>query len=242
MQRVSIIIPIYNEAATIEEIIRRVQGVDLGGLEREILVVNDGSTDATATLLGRIPGIRPIHHAQNRGKGAAIRTGFQLATGNLVILQDGDLEYDPQDLTALIRPILEGRADAVMGSRFLLKKLHFFGPNHAPFLTHYLGNQMIIWFTNLLYHRRYTDYEGCYKAFTAEVVRSIPLTSTRFEIDNELICKLFRRGDRVIEVPIHYHPRSYQEGKKITWRHGVVVLWTILKWRILPVGRVSESV
>ena len=232
--KLSIVIPSYNEEATIETIVRRVQAVDLGPVEKEIIVVNDGSTDNTAGVLKGLPAIRYISHERNAGKGAALTTGFQAATGDIVLIQDADLEYDPDDYPAVIRPIVEGRSDVVMGSRFILYKPKFLGKRRSPYISHYIGNMLVTSITNLLYGQRFTDYEGCYKAFRRTVAAATPVRAKGFEFDNELICKLMRKGTRIVEVPIHYTPRSYESGKKITWRHGVIMLWTIAKWRVLP--------
>ena len=232
--KLSIVIPAYNEEATIESIIRRVQAVDLGAVEKEIIVVNDGSKDGTERVLQGITGIRHLTHERNSGKGAALTTGFRAATGDIILIQDADLEYDPHDYAAVIRPIVEGRADVVMGSRFILYKFKLFGKRRSPYLFHYLGNQLVTTFTNLLYGQRFTDYEGCYKAFRRPAVVSTPVIAKGFEFDNELMCKLLRKGARVVEVPIRYVPRTYESGKKITWRHGVIMLWTILQWRVRP--------
>ncbi len=232
--KLSIIIPAYNEEATIEAIVRRVQAVDLGPIETDIIVVNDGSKDGTETVLKGLPGIRYLSHERNAGKGAALTTGFQAATGDIVLIQDADLEYDPNDYPTVIRPIVEGRSDAVMGSRFLLYRPTFLGKRRSPYLSHYIGNLLITSATNRLYGQRFTDYEGCYKAFRRTVVAATPVTAKGFEFDNELICKLMRKGARIVEVPIRYTPRTYESGKKITWRHGVIMLWTIIKWRVLP--------
>jgi glycosyltransferase involved in cell wall biosynthesis len=231
--KLSIVIPAYNEEATIEAIVRRVQAVDLGSVEKEIIVVNDGSRDGTEQVLKGLPGIRHISHERNGGKGAALSTGFRAATGDIIIIQDADLEYDPSDYAAVIRPIAEGRSDVVMGSRFILYKPKYFGTRRSPYLSHYIGNMLITSATNLLYGRRFTDYEGCYKAFRRTVVAGIPIQARGFEFDNELVCKLLRMGVPIVEVPIHYTPRTYESGKKITWRHGVIMLWTITKWRFL---------
>ncbi|TAL12171.1 MAG: glycosyltransferase family 2 protein [Nitrospirae bacterium] len=233
--KLSIVIPAYNEEATIEAIVRRVQAVDLGPVEKEIIVVNDGSGDGTERVLKGLSGIRHVSHERNAGKGAALTTGFQSATGDIVLIQDADLEYSPDDYPAVIRPIVEGQSDVVMGSRFILYKPTFFGRRRSPYLSHYIGNMTITTVTNLLYGRRFTDYEGCYKAFRRTVVAATPITAKGFEFDNELICKLMRKGTRIVEVPIHYTPRTYESGKKITWRHGVIMLWTITKWRFLPI-------
>lgn len=233
--KLSIVIPAYNEEATIEAIVRRVQAVDLGPVEKEIIVVNDGSKDGTEEVLKGLSAIRHVSHERNAGKGAALTTGFQSATGDIVLIQDADLEYDPDDYPAVIRPIVEGRSDVVMGSRFILYKPKFFGTRRSPYLSHYIGNMLITSVTNLLYGQRFTDYEGCYKAFRRTVVTATPVKARGFEFDNELICKLMRKGTRIVEVPIRYTPRTYESGKKITWRHGAVMFWTIVKWRFLPI-------
>ena len=232
--RVSVVVPVYNEAALIETTLRRVLA---SPVDKEVLVVDDASTDGTDRVLARLGEelpIRVFRQPRNMGKGAAVRRGFQEACGDILLIQDADLEYDPADYPALIAPILRGEADAVMGSRFLAQKPHFFTPQGDPFFTHYIGNRLIIWLTNLLYGFHASDYEGCYKAFTNEVIRATPVRANEFEFDNELICKLLRRRRRIVEVPIHYTPRVYTEGKKIRWQHGVRILWTILKWRVTP--------
>ena len=232
--KLSVIIPAYNERSTIEAVVRRVQGVNLGPIEKEIIVVDDGSRDGTIEVLKVLSGIRHILHERNAGKGAALTTGFQAATGDIVLIQDADLEYHPEDYRTVIQPIVDGACDAVMGSRFLLYKPKFFGKRRSPYLTHYIGNKLIVDVTNLLYGQHFTDYEGCYKAFTRTILASTPVEAKGFEFDNELVCKLMRKGARIVEVPIHYTPRTYAHGKKINWKHGVIILWTIVKWRFLP--------
>lgn len=240
-KKLSIIIPAYNEEATIQEVIRKVQNVNLDHMEKEIVVVDDGSRDRTREILKQIPGIRYIFHEKNLGKGGALKTGIQNSTGDLILLQDADLEYDPEDYRALVQPILERRSEFVMGSRFITQRPHFFTKNGDPFFTHYIGNWMIIWLTNFLYGQRNTDYEGCYKVFTRSLAQSIPVITNGFAFDNELICKTLRRRYRISEVPIHYSPRLYSQGKKITWRDGIVMLWTIFKWRFLPFNEKGSS-
>lgn len=231
-RKLSVVIPAYNEEASIAEVVERVRQVDLGALEREILVVDDGSRDRTREVLKTLRGVRALFHESNRGKGAAVRTGLAAATGDIVLIQDADLEYDPRDHPAVLKPILEGRTEAVLGSRFIRSRpSFFFGDRQSPFFTHYLGNLLIIHVTNGLYGNDATDYEGCYKAFTKRLVDSIPIEAEGFEYDNELVCKLLRRGHRLAEVPIRYAPRTYEAGKKIRWTDGLVILWTILKWR-----------
>jgi len=233
--KLSIIIPAYNEERSIEEIVRRAQAVPLPGLEREVVVVDDCSRDRTPEILRRLTGIRFVRHERNAGKGAAVKTGVLAASGDIIIVQDADLEYDPQDYPVVIAPILERRADAVLGSRFLYERPRFFiGKRRSPYFTHYAGNLAIVAFTNLLYGKSFTDYEGCYKAYRRADLLETPISANGFEYDNEVVCKLFRKGLRFVEVPIRYQPRSYEHGKKITWRHGVIILWTILKWRLAP--------
>lgn len=233
--KLSVVIPAYNEERTIAELVDRVKAVDLGGHDLEIVVVDDGSKDRTREILKTIPGIRVVLQERNGGKGAAVKAGFRAATGDIVVIQDADLEYDPQDYGALVRPIVEGRAHAVMGSRFILERLQFFGKGaKSPFFTHYIGNILIVRITNALYRHSATDYEGCLKAFSKSIVDDMPIEANGFEYDNELICKLLRRGHRVVEVPIKYRPRTYEEGKKIKWQDGVRMIWTIVKWRFKP--------
>ena len=232
--KISIIIPAYNEQDTIAAVIQRVESVPLEGIEKEIIVIDDASTDRTAEVLKGLRKIHAIRHSKNAGKGAALTTGIQAATGDVVIFQDADLEYAPEDYPVVLQPLIEGRCEAVMGSRFLHERPVFWGSRRSPYLNHYIGNLLIIWVTNLLYGKRFTDYEGCYKAFRRSLLLDTPVAATGFEFDNELICKVMRKGARIAEVPIQYHPRTYAQGKKITWRHGLVMLWTIVKWRALP--------
>lgn len=233
--KLSIIIPAFNEQDTLEAVVRRIQTVDLGHIHKEIIVVNDASDDRTQDIMKSITGIVPISHAVNVGKGGALTTGIKAATGDFVIFQDADLEYTPNDYAAVIGPLLQGRSEAVMGSRFLHERPRFWGKRRSPYLNHYLGNLLILTVTNWLYGKQFTDYEGCYKAFIRRLLVETPIKARGFEFDNELMCKLIRKGVRIEEVPIRYVPRTYAQGKKITWRHGMVILWTILKWRLLPI-------
>jgi glycosyltransferase involved in cell wall biosynthesis len=232
--RLSIIIPAFNEEQTIGAVLEKVRSADTLGMAREIVVVDDCSRDGTRAVLQATPGIVTVFHARNLGKGAALRSGLRAATGNVFVLQDADLEYDPNDYGQLLQPILNGQADLVLGSRFRLQHLRLFGPRKSPLLTHYLGNKLIVWLTNTLYENDATDYEGCYKVFTRQLLEAFPVVADGFEFDNELVCKALRRGFRTAEVPISYQPRSYAEGKKITWKHGVRIVWTILMWRVRP--------
>ncbi len=223
---VSVVMPVFNEHATIEEIIRRVAAVPL---RTELIVVDDGSTDGTRELLEDLQarfGFRLLLQPGNLGKGAALRRGFAEVTGDLVVIQDADLEYSPEEYPALIELICQGRADVVYGSRFL-------GRHRVFLFTHYVGNRILTLLTNVLYNTMLSDMETCYKVMRTEVIRSMTLRSRGFGIEPELTAKIFKRHYRVYEVPITYDGRGYEEGKKITWRDGVVALWVLLKYRFV---------
>jgi glycosyltransferase involved in cell wall biosynthesis len=220
----SVVMPVYNERETIEEIIPRVLAVPL---RTELIVVDDGSKDGTRDLLTKLReryDFKLIFQPQNGGKGSALRRGFQEVTGDLVVIQDADLEYSPEEFPELIALICQGRAEVVYGSRFL-------GRHRVFLFTHFLGNRVLTVLTNLLYNTMLTDMETCYKVMRTEVLRSFTLESNGFGIEPEITAKIFKRGFRVYEVPITYDGRSYDEGKKITWRDGVVALWVLLKYR-----------
>ncbi len=237
---VSVVIPVHNEEGTIRQIIHRVDRVRI---PKEVIVVDDGSTDQTPVILDELKkSHRPdeflsdftVIRKKNGGKGSALRAGIAVSHGDIVIFQDADLEYDPEDYHALVRPIIEGVADLVMGSRLRDRRQNFWvgGKPSFLYLRNHLGIRMITFLTNLLYGQRATDYEGCYKVVRRDLLKNIPLTANGFELDNELICKVLRRGYRLGEVPIRYYPRSYEEGKKIRVRDGLTILWTIAKWRV----------
>lgn len=242
--KLSVIVPVYNELDTIAEILRRVRAVDLivstgfgpeiGSvmtLEREILVVDDGSTDGTGELLGRLddnPNVTVLWHAHNKGKGAAVRTGLERATGDIMLIQDADLEYDPRDYPSLLRPILENRSEVVYGSRFRG------GPTRAMFFWHMLGNRFLTLVTNVLYDTILSDMETCYKVFSREVADQLDLRASGWGFDPEITAQILKLGYRIYEVPITYTGREFDEGKKIGWRDGLTVLWTLLKYRLTP--------
>lgn len=231
INKVSIVIPVYNEKNTVAEIIARVKAVDLGEIEKEVIVVDDASTDGTRETLKAIGGIKTIFHPANLGKGGAMKSGFSAATGDVLIPQDADLEYDPNDYKELIKPILRGEGEIVLGVRINPARDERRG--HIFYWLTWLGNKTITWATNWLYWNDAGEYEACYKAFSKRLVRSVEVRSNGFEYDNEFVCKLLKRGHRTVDMPIHYDPRGYKEGKKIKPKDGFKILWTIIKYRLV---------
>ena len=220
----SVVMPVYNERSTVEEIVRRVVAVPL---RIQLVVVDDGSSDGTREILARLQeelGFTLVLQPRNAGKGAALRRGFEEVAGDLVVIQDADLEYSPEELPSLIELICQGRADVVYGSRFL-------GRHRVFMFSHYVGNRIVTMLTNVLYNTMLTDMETCYKVMRTEVLRSFTLHSNGFGIEPELTAKIFKRGYRVYEVPITYDGRGYEQGKKITWRDGLVALWVLVRYR-----------
>ena len=225
---VTVVIPAYNEVHTAERLLERVREVPL---RLEVIVVDDGSTDGTRDLLAELRdrGLidRLVLHEQNRGKGAALRTGFQHATGDVVVVQDADLEYDPLELPLLLHPILSGQADAVYGSRFLG------GPHRVLFFWHMIGNRLLTLLSNMCTDLNLTDMETCYKMIRSELLKGLPLKADRFGFEPEVTARLAQARARIYELPISYHGRSYAEGKKIDWRDGMAALWYIFRSNFL---------
>lgn len=241
--KVSILIPVYNEQATLREILRRVRSVNLMlddthaaylkgplELEKEIVLVDDGSSDGSDAILrdeAAKGDLVVLFHGTNKGKGAAVRSAIQAATGDILLVQDADLEYDPREYLTLLLPILEGRAEVVYGSRFLG------GPRTAMLFWHMLANKLITLMTNLLYNAILSDVETCYKVFRADVIKAIPLRANRFEIEPEITAKVLKRGYRIYEVPISYTGREYHEGKKIGLKDAFEAVWALMKYRFV---------
>ena len=222
----TVVMPVYNEKSTLEEIVARVLAVPL---RLELVAVDDASTDGTREMLERLSqerGFRLFKQERNQGKGAAVRRGIAEAQGDIVVIQDADLEYSPEEYPELVELIVKGKADAVFGSRFI-------GRHRCHLFTHYLANLFLNLVTNVLYNTTMTDMETCFKAVRAELLKSLELKSDRFGIEPEITAKLFKRGARVYEVPITYEGRDYTEGKKITWRDGFPALWTLVKYRFV---------
>jgi glycosyltransferase involved in cell wall biosynthesis len=224
--KLSVVIPVYNEESTIVPVIRRVQKV---ALEKEIIVVDDCSTDRTGEHLRAVSDrdVKIVRHEVNKGKGAALRTGFQHVTGDVVVIQDADLEYNPEEYHRLLKPILDGRADVVYGSRFLTSDEH-----RVLFFWHSVGNRLLTLLSNMFTNLNLTDMETCYKMFRSEVLSGLKLEQDRFGFEPEFTAKIARKRWRVYEIGISYSGRDYAEGKKIGWKDGVAALWCILKYRL----------
>jgi glycosyltransferase involved in cell wall biosynthesis len=231
MEKLSIIIPVYNEQATLAECIRRVVAVELS-LEKELVLIDDASTDDSAKVIQELcqqhdqVQIKVVTHQQNQGKGAALRSGFAAVTGDIVIIQDADLEYDPNDYHRLLKPMLDGRADVVYGSRFVGSE-----EKRVIYFWHYIGNKLLTTFSNMCTNLNFTDMETCYKVFRREVVEKLNIKSNRFGVEPEMTAKVARAGWRVYEVGISYSGRTYAEGKKITWKDGLKAILTIIRFR-----------
>ena len=230
-QTLSVIVPVFNERGTVAEIIRRVRAVEVP-LSVEVIVVDDGSSDGTDKVLAALSDstVRVVSHDRNQGKGAAIRTGLGVARGDLVLIQDADLEYDPDDWPKLLDPILKGKASVVYGSRFT-------GERKNMLLLHWVGNRFLSLVTNLLYQSTLSDIETCYMLFDRRVIEGLVLVSNRFDFEPEITAKVLRRGYRIYEVPISYAGREMDEGKKITWRDGFAAVKALVKFRFVNVEK-----
>lgn len=227
----SILMPVYNEAATLHEIIAKVEAVHLGDVRKELIIVDDGSKDGTRDVLKSLAETskhKIYFHGQNMGKGAALRTALHYAEGDIILIQDADLEYDPAEYVELIKPILEGRADVVYGSRLTGGKVA-----RAFNFWHLLGNKMLTFVTNILYNATLTDMETCYKVFRADVVKNIQIKSNKFDFEPEITAKILKRKYKLYEMPISYYGRDFDEGKKITWKDGFGAIWALVKYRFM---------
>ncbi|HOX40010.1 MAG TPA: glycosyltransferase family 2 protein [Candidatus Brocadiia bacterium] len=225
--KLSIVIPVYNEEQTAEEIVKRVLAVEIPGIEKELVIVDDCSTDGTAAILAGIsaPNVRKFRHGVNQGKGAALKTGFNACSGDIILIQDADLEYDPRDYARLLEPILDGRADVVFGSRFLG------GPHRVLMFWHYVGNRFLTLLSNMLTNLNLTDMETCYKVFTRDVLKGLDVEEKRFGFEPEFTARVSRMRARIYETPISYSGRTYQEGKKIGMMDAFRALFCIVKYR-----------
>ena len=216
--------PVYNEESTVLDVIKNVENLDLKSIEKELIIVDDGSTDNTKELLKKVKNHKVIFHEKNQGMGAAVRTGLQYATGDIVVKQDADLEYNPASFLDLLLYMQQNNLDAVYGSRFAKQK-------HKEILLHYFGNKMLTMFTNMIYGSNLTDMETCYKLIRLDVIKSLNLKAQKFDLEPEITAKLLKKGYKVGEVPINYSARKFEEGKKITWVDGVKAFYYLMKYR-----------
>lgn len=233
--KLSIIIPAYNEEKTVAKIVKQVNSVDFGSLQREIIVVDDGSSDRTLYEIRKIEKdisrLYVFRHKKNKGKGSAVVTGIKHSTGDIIIIQDADLEYSPSDIPRLVKPIIDGKTQVVYGSRLKSRPI-LFGKNKTPFLTHFLGNKFLSLITSFLYGYPVSDMETGHKIFTRDAISGIRLKARSFDLEPEITAKILKKGIKIMDIPITVHPRSYKEGKKLYWhKDGLVALWTLIKYK-----------
>ncbi len=229
IKKLSIIIPVYNEEKTLELIVDKVQGVNFGDIKKELVIVNDASRDKSAEVIKKLEkkykNIKSFAHEKNKGKGAALRTGFKNFTGDVVVIQDGDLEYNPEEFKKMLRFIEEGKTKVVYGSRLKGQSKGF------TVWSHYYGNKFLSLITKILYGAEITDMETCYKMMAREVIKGFELESNRFDIEPEITSKIIKNKNKIIEIPISYEGRSFEEGKKINWKDGIRAIWVLFYWR-----------
>jgi len=235
MPKLSIVLPVYNEVATIDDIINQIQAVALEGIEKEIILVDDCSEDGTREKIGKYDGVENIkilYHEKNMGKGAALRSGFKLVSGDYVIIQDADLEYDPKEYNKLIALLIANKADVVFGSRFMGNE-----PHRVIFFWHFVGNTILTLLSNMFTNLNLTDMETCYKAFRAEILNRIQFQENGFGFEPEFTAKVARQRLRIYEIGVSYSGRSYAEGKKIVWKDGISALWCIIKYNLFRANK-----
>jgi len=237
MTLLSVVIPAYNEEKTILRVLNKVKSLDLKSVKKEIIVVSDGSKDNTLKIAKSVKGIKVISLPFNQGKGAAVRAGIANSTGGIIIIQDADFEYNPEEYPSIIEPILSGKAQVVYGSRFLSllnkERAGIVRKHEGAYTFHSLGSRIVTFTTNLLFNTKITDEATCYKCFKSEVIKAIKIENNGFAWEPEVTAKIARRGIKIYEVPISYKPRTFEEGKKINWKDGLEALWTLLKYRIV---------